>query len=171
MPNSYLHADFSTGGVFLYYLFSNIFLGHNFGSLAGEASKFNTLKCPTQLDTCCNNLYFSIRGACSKLSERNHDNIWLHKKKENNQDFTRKSCEIDIKRKYSWHESGNLKPAQRDEKETHTKLKDESCSIQIIKTNNIPSQKKETTWISWKRINLFNSDSELYQSYFSKRNI
>ena len=102
--------------------------------------------------TCCNNLYFSICGACPKLSERNHDNIWLHKKKENNQDFTRKSCEIDIKRKYSWHESGNLKPAQRDEKETHTKLKDESCSIQIIKTNNIPSQKKETSWISWKRI-------------------
>ena len=32
-------------------------------------------------------------------------------------------CEIDVKRKYSWHGPGNLKPAQRDQKRIWHKVR------------------------------------------------
>ena len=87
---------------------------------------------------------------CPKLSEIKHDdNLFLSSREERQLseeernceiDFRRKyswhekkkkekSCEIDIRRKYSWHEAGNLKTVQRDEKESHTKLKDKLYSI------------------------------------------
>ena len=70
---------------------------------------------------------------CPKLSERNHDyNLFLSLQEDQKLSWFQeeeKSCEIDFRGKYSWHEAGNLKPVQSDEKESPTKFNDESCSI------------------------------------------